>query len=169
MTGHIAGKTELTLADQFAAVYWAAPRAFRICVIALAILCPAIVALELASAQANLTIIGAMVLFVLSMPAFVAVNHWRMSAEQKSIDYWIDRERVVIRDGTGHALLTPWHAIQSIEEHGAGLVLKQKRGGRWLVKRAFAPEDLAMLKLFRTAGVSPAHAHEAGETPAVRR
>jgi hypothetical protein len=149
VTGHIAGRTELTLADQYAAIYWAAPRAFRVCLIALVVLCPLIVVLELASAQANLTIIGAMLLFVLSMPAFVAVNHWRMSAEQKSIDYWIDKDRVIIRDGTGHALLTPWHAIQSIEEHGAGLVLKQKRGGRWLVKRAFAPADLATLKAMK--------------------
>ena len=150
MTPLITGRVELGLADQYAGIYWAAPRAFRIGVIALAVGTALVLALEIASPRPNLTIVGLLVLFVVACVGVVAVGHWRTSVEQKRIEYLVDRERVVIKDDTGMALMTPWSRIEAIEEHGSGLVLRQKNGGRWLVKRAFAPEALAALKAMKS-------------------
>jgi len=149
ITVPITGRVELGLADQYAGLYWAAPRAFRLGVIALVVGTALVLAFELASPLPNLTIVGLLVLFVVACVAMVAVGHWRTSAGQKRIEYLVDRERVVIKDDTGMALMTPWSKIQAIEEHGSGLVLRQGKGGRWLVKRAFTPADLAALKAMK--------------------
>ena len=146
----ITGRVELGLADQYAGIYWAAPRAFRIGVIALAVGTALVLALELAAPRPNLTIVGLLVLFAFACVGVVAVGHWRTSAGQKRIEYLVDRERVVIKDDTGMALVTPWSKIEAVEEHGQGLVLRQKSGGRWLVKRAFTPEALAALKAMKS-------------------
>jgi hypothetical protein len=147
--GRITGRVELGLADQYAGLYWAAPRAFRIGVIALGVGTAFVLALELASPRPNFTIVTLLVLFVVACVGMVAVGHKRLRPEQKSIEYLIDRERIVIKDDTGRAFATPWSAVTAIEERGSGLVLKQKNGGRWLVKRAFTPADLAALKAMK--------------------
>jgi hypothetical protein len=148
--GRIAGRVELTLADQYAAIYWAAPRAFRIGVIALAVGTAFVLAFELLSPHPNLSIVSLLVLFAILCAGMVAVSHSRLKPSQKSIEYLIDRERIVIKDDTGTAFATPWDTVTAIEEHASGLVLKQKSGGRWLVKRAFTPADLAALKAMKS-------------------
>jgi hypothetical protein len=146
--GRVEGRVELTLADQYAGIYWAAPRAFRIGVIALALGTVFVIVFELASPQPNITIVGLLVLFAIACIGMVAVGHKRLKPGQKRIEYLIDSERIVIRDETDTAFVTPWSTVTAVEEHASGLVLKQRNGGRWLVKRAFTPEALATLKTF---------------------
>ncbi|HYC65021.1 MAG TPA: hypothetical protein VEC14_09845, partial [Reyranellaceae bacterium] len=136
----IKGRTELTLADQYAGIYWAAPRAFRVGVIALAAGTAFVLGYEFLSPRPNFTIVGFVILFAIICFGMVAVGHSRLRPEQKRIEYLIDRERIVIKDDTGTAFATPWDKVVAIEEHASGLVLKQRQsGGRWLVKRAFTP------------------------------
>jgi hypothetical protein len=147
MSERIAGRTTLTLADQYASLFWSAPRAFRVGVIAGFAICGAFIAIELMRLRPNLIWIGVIAVFVISCFVMIALNHWKLSAAERQVEYFIDRERIVIRDGTGRAMMMPWEKVQALEEHGSGLVLKQGKGGSWLVKRAFSAADLAALKL----------------------
>jgi hypothetical protein len=148
--GRITGRAELSLADQYAAIFWAGPRVFRVGVVALVVGTAVVVAIEFLSPQPNFSIVSMLMLFAFICVGMVAVGHSRLKPAQKRIEYLIDRERIVIKDDSGTAFATPWDTVTAIEEHGPGLVLRQKSGGRWLVKRAFTPQDLAALKAMKS-------------------
>ena len=58
-----------------------------------------------------------------------------------------ERIAVIGRNGTGKSTLL--QILSGELQPDSGLVLRQGKGGRWLVKRAFTPADLAALKAMK--------------------
>ncbi len=85
---------------------------------------------------------GAMLL----TPAAVVFSVWRLSPQQKDVAYLIDGERVLLRDAAGNEMSSPWAQVKSLQETKSGFVLRIGQAGRWLAKRAFAPEALVAFR-----------------------
>ena len=86
--------------------------------------------------------VGAMLL----TPALVVLSVWRLSPQQKDVTYLIDDERVVLRDAVGNEVSSPWAQVKRLQETKSGFVLRIGLAGRWLAKRAFAPEALVAFR-----------------------
>ena len=155
----ITGSTVISFSDQMRAIFWSAPRRWRISGILLIIAAGMyLLALALpsnADSDAISIFTFAPIFFVLILFVFwlfrLRFSHSRFSAEQKNVTYEINSEHVLIRDATGAVAVIPWSIVRRVEESRYGFAVAAKPYGlRWLPKRAFAAESVASLRrLFR--------------------
>jgi len=147
----ITARTVFTMADQFRAVHW---QAYLYRLAGVVVLLPLALALLWVSGQeialgwqdaltmAPILLLAGLVPFVLRARQFS-----RLGDEHKQLSYLVDSERVVTRDATGASTSLPWSEVRRCIEKEWGFLLVMRPGGRrWLLKRAFKPQDLDTLR-----------------------
>jgi hypothetical protein len=154
MTPLIKGHFILGYGDQLRAV-WAQSRLLRIVVLVLPVLFVSQAMVQVLDGligveRLSLQSLGLLLMVTGLWPAVVLFGVWRLSPQQKNLTYLIDADRVLLRDGAGNALSAPWHEVRALREDRAGFVLSiglsGLTGGRWIARRAFAPESLHALR-----------------------
>jgi hypothetical protein len=151
----INGSTEITLMDQMRALFWGVSRFSRMAGAFSLIISMVLIGLLLTSSVFySMVFVGwltyvwiASAVFCLITPLISAVAYRRLSNEQKRISYEINSERILVRDGTGALLSSPWSVVRRMTETKSGFSLVMRpAGARWLCKRAFTADAIEALR-----------------------
>jgi hypothetical protein len=145
----ITGRTVLTTIDHLRAVFWSAPRFFRLFGAAtFAALAFALLRLGLGESSFwSFYLFATPLIATLAVPAWLLLLHWRLSGSQKDLTYTVDAENIAIRDATGAVISAPWSVVRSSIESNSGLIFYLRpTGARWLAKRAFTTDDVGALR-----------------------
>jgi YcxB-like protein len=143
------GRTVLAGMDHLQAVFWSAPRFFRLFGAAtFGALAFALLHLGLGHSSFWWFYLFAVLLVAtLATPAWLLLLHWRMSASQKDLTYTINAENIAIHDATGAVIVAPWSVVRSCIETSSGFIFYLRpAGARWLTKRAFTTDDVSALR-----------------------
>jgi hypothetical protein len=145
----ITGRAVLTVVDHLRAVFWSAPRFYRL--IGAATLVALILALlRLAAGESSFWwFYAAAILLIaaLATPAWLLLGHWRLGDAQKELTYTVDAENIATRDATGAVISVPWSLVRSCIESKTGFAFSVRpAAARWLVKRAFKTDDVGALR-----------------------
>ena len=145
----IVGSTVLTTVDHLRAVFWSASRFYRLAGAATV----AALALALLRASGGETsfwwfyAFAVLLIATLATPVWLLLAHWRLGSPQKELTYLVDAENIVTRDATGAEITVPWSVLRRCIESKSGFIFAVRpTGARWLVKRAFTPEDVGALR-----------------------
>jgi len=145
----ITGRAVLTTVDHLRAVFWSAPRFYRL-MGAAALFALILALLRLGSGESSFWWFYALAIVLiaaLATPAWLLLGHWRLGNPQKELTYTVDAENIATRDATGAAISIPWNVERSCIESKSGFVFSVRPAAtRWLVKRAFTAEDLGALR-----------------------
>lgn len=98
------------------------------------------------------TVIGLFVAVLSGVIALVlALSRLRLRKEQLMIAYAFGPDGIEMRDGRGVTMTTPWSVVAKARERKAAIRLSLKPlGSRYVIKRAFAPDDLTALRALLT-------------------
>jgi hypothetical protein len=145
----ITGHAVLTAVDQLRAVFWSAPRFYRL--MATAVFVALILALlRLGSGESSFWWFYALAILLiaaLATPAWLLLAHWRLGNSQKELTYTVDAENIATRDATGAVISVPWSLVRSCVESKSGFAFSVRpAAARWLVKRAFTAADVETLR-----------------------
>ena len=143
----ITGTARFTLADQWRAFYWILPRYGRFCVIAAPILLVAAIVAQAFSPDGVSWVMWPCLFAICLWPLTMAYSYRRLSEAQKQLSFAIDAQQIVVRDAAGTVVTVQWTLARGAIETGDGFLVALKPfGGRWLPKRAFAPDAVAALR-----------------------
>ena len=115
-------------------------------------------ALLLAFMTIGMAIMIAVFIAVLSgmIALYLALSRLRLRKEQLMIAYAFGPDGIEMRDGRGVTMTTPWSVVAKARERKAAIRLSLKPlGSRYVIKRAFAPDDLRALRALLTEKLGP--------------
>lgn len=145
----ITGRAVLTTVDHLRAVFWSAPRFYRL-ISAATLFALVLALLRLAAGESSFWwfyAVAILMIGALATPAWLLLAHWRLGNSQKELIYTVDAENIATRDATGALISVPWTLVRSCIESKSGFVFSVRpAAARWLVKRAFKPEDVGVLR-----------------------
>ena len=153
----ITGSARFTGADQWRAFYWMLPRYGRYGVIAAPIMLVALIVAQAFSPDGIAWVLWGGLFAIGLLPLILAYSYRRLSEAQKQLSYAIDAQQIVVRDAAGTMVTVQWSlARRAIETRHGFLVALEPFGGRWLPKRAFAPDAVAALRALIGQKLGPA-------------
>ncbi len=95
-------------------------------------------------------LIGGLVVIILTLiltPIWIAFCHFRMKPEQLKVNWVFDEWEVMLADGAGNKITTPWEQIRAMSFKKKGVVIYYKPiGSRWIPARLFQDNDISNLK-----------------------
>jgi hypothetical protein len=87
---------------------------------------------------------------------YVALSRLRLRKEQLAIAYAFGPDGIELRDGRGVTMTTPWTVVATARERKAAIRLSLRPlGSRYVIKRAFTPDDLRALRARLTQKLGP--------------
>lgn len=90
------------------------------------------------------------------MALFVALSRLRLRKEQLLIHYAFGTDGIAVHDGRGVTMTTPWSVVGKARESATAIRLSLKpMGSRYVIKRAFTPDDLRALRAMLREKLGP--------------